>query len=499
METPRVSVADLLMGSARYYGNRTAMSDDDGRRKVSFRQWMEQSAQLAHALSDEGIKAGDQVGLAVRDGIDTIVTMVALWMLDAVVVTMDFRSRVDDLNRLAVAFDMNAIILDRSLPGATYPAIVLRDCVARASTKPVTPPKETRDGNHPAFISLTSGTTGEPLGLVMSHRALAIRLYSYGLEGPYPRETRYLNPLPLSFSASRHHTFGSLMRGTEVIFHPPTFGASELIEKINRLDIGFCLLVPSTLREMLQVVGETSTPVLPKLRELLVGGAGTPAADKLGAARYLTPTFTTAFSSSPVGTIAILSGADLLARPETEGRIFSVARIETVDADGNMVPPGEIGMIRLRTAGAIDGFYKDRRRETGDRIRDGWVYTGDLGSIDGDGFLMVRGRSSDMIIRGGANVFPAEVEGIIGTMDGIREVAVTGFADDKLGEEIAAFVVVAPGVTEAMLVAHTRASLPPDKRPRRFIFVDALPRNTNGKIVKRELRERLEAENKQPT
>ena len=124
-------------------------------------------------------------------------------------------------------------------------------------------------------------------------------------------------------------------------------------------------------------------------------------------------------------------------------------------------------------------------RAQGDKLKGGWAYTGDLAAVS-DNFLSIRGRSGDFIIRGGANVYPSEIEHAIMTLDGVRECAAIGFASAREGQEIAAFV-AGDGLTEDRLVRHCRATLSPDKRPRRFLFVDALPRNANGKVLRKEL------------
>jgi acyl-CoA synthetase (AMP-forming)/AMP-acid ligase II len=491
-QPPKATLADLVLGCANAFEDRIALSDEG--RKLSYRQLAEQAAQLAHVLHEDGVGPGDQVGVALRDGIDGVLVMTALWMLDAVVVLLDFRSRVDARNRLAESFDLLAVIEDRALPDAGYRQISLNDVEQRARLRPVTAPLATNVQTYPALISLSSGTTGDPIGMVTSHRALAVRTMAYGMAAPYPQNSRYLNVFPLSFTASYSHTLGSLLRGTEVIFYPPTFGASELIETIRRLEIGFFFAVPATVREMLVAVGETGQPALPSLKMLLASGAGVPAADKLLAARHLTPTFATVFSSTTTGTVSQLAGPDLLAHPETEGRVLPWIHAEIVSEQGQVLPRGETGALRVRSLGAGDGIYEDRDRAGGDRIRNGWGYTGDLGHIDRDGMLTISGRAADMIIRGGANVYPAEIEGVLARLNGVREVAVTGFAVEGLGDEIAAFVVAAPELTEGELMAYCRTQLLPDKRPRRFIFVDALPRNPNGKVLRRELREKIEKE-----
>jgi acyl-CoA synthetase (AMP-forming)/AMP-acid ligase II len=138
-------------------------------------------------------------------------------------------------------------------------------------------------------------------------------------------------------------------------------------------------------------------------------------------------------------------------------------------------------------------IYGTNTRASGDKLKEGWAYPGDIGSLDQGGFLRLLGRSSDLIIRGGVNVYPSEVEAAIAEQEGVREVAVVGFSKLPEGEEIAAIIVPSSNLTEAALVAHCRARLSPDKRPRKFVFVTELPRNANGKISRATLRQQLES------
>jgi acyl-CoA synthetase (AMP-forming)/AMP-acid ligase II len=163
-----------------------------------------------------------------------------------------------------------------------------------------------------------------------------------------------------------------------------------------------------------------------------------------------------------------------------------------VDEDDKVLPPGEAGVIRLRSPGMARSIYGGVTSGSGDSFKGGWAYPGDIGAFDDDGFLHLLGRTSDLIIRGGANVHPSEVELVIGEHEEVQDVAVVGFTKLPEGEEIAAFVVSSSNLSEAALDAHCRARLAPDKRPRRFVFVSDLPRNANGKILRTELRKRLD-------
>lgn len=490
---PSANLTDAMLALAGRLGDRVAVAQ--GSRSLSFFGLMAESAKLARALRSRGVGAGDQVGIALREGIDNTTSLFALWMLDAVAMPIDFRARAEERGRLAEEFDLAFIVEDRDLGAGAYPTIVWSaDFTELVARQPGTPPIEHRTGAHPATISLTSGTTGRPAGIVLGHSDL----YGRCRGGLMLRESASATPggraliaYPLSFSASRHHTLRQLLIGATVLFHPPTFGALELAERVRRENATFLFAVPATVSAMLDAVGEGEDPFLPTLETLYCGGSGMNAADKIRAWRRLTPGFLHCFSASLSGTVSILAGDDVLARPDTEGRVLPSVSVEVVDDGDRPVPTGEVGILRVRSVGMASQLYRGRDRVAGDRIRDDWAYTGDLARLSADGFLTVVGRTSDLIIRGGANVHPGEVEAAISRRHGVRDVAVVGYPDPALGEEIAAFVVTDGTIGEPELAAHCRVELQPDKRPRRFILVDALPRNANGKVLRTDLRTRL--------
>lgn len=488
-----LSLADTVLRLASRYGDRTALVQ--GARNLSYEGLAAASARLAHAFRFRGVATGDQVGIALRDSTDYLTTLFALWMIDAVAVPIDFRTRAEERARLAEEFDLAFILEDRDLGGGTYSSLVwdgeFAELIARQSA---TAPDRDPTAGYPAAISLTSGTTGRPAGVVMSHgdligRCLGGLVPVDGVDGS--KGGRFLNAYPLSFSASRHHSLRQLMQGATILFHPPTFGALELAERVRKENITFLFAVPATVAAMLDAVGGGDEPYLPMLETLYCGGSGMSAEDKLRAYRRLTPGFLHCFSASLSGTVSILAGEDVLKRPDTEGRVLPSVSVEIVDEEDRQVPLGEVGILRVRSVGMASHLYQGRDRATGDRIRNDWAYTGDLARLSEDGFLTVVGRTSDLIIRGGANVHPGEVEAAISRRAGVRDVAVVGYPDPTLGEEIAAFVVTDGSIGESDLDAHCRIELQPDKRPRRFIFLDALPRNANGKILRTELRTSL--------
>jgi long-chain acyl-CoA synthetase len=444
----------------------------------------------AHELRLRGVVAGTKVGIGIRDNAETVVLMIALWMLGATAVPLDFRTSTAEKSLLAGEFGLMTIIEDRRLPATDYDPILIgpswADLIAHHDKSPIWRGEESSVAA--ALISLTSGTTGRPLGIVLDHERA---LFRSTLDFAQRFGTSLLNPLPLSFSASRTHTFAALFRGSAVHFYPVLFSAKDLAEAIGVSEVTSVCTVPTIVRNLLELAGERSAPLFGKVAFYCFGAPMSPE-EKLQAKRVLCNNFALEYGSSIGGRISSLSGSNLEAQPDSVGRALPCVVLQIVDADENVLPSGESGVIRFRSPGMARTICGESARASGDKLKGGWAYPGDIGAVDDDGFLRLLGRSSDLIIRGGANVHPSEVEAVIAEHEGVREVAVVGFTKMPEGEEIAAFVVPSRNLTEAALMAHCRTRLAPDKRPRKLVLVTELPRNPNGKIRRAELRQRLE-------
>jgi long-chain acyl-CoA synthetase len=481
-----VNLADVFVGMASRWPDRRASISQQ--HTLSYAQLAARAAQAARELRSRGVVAGANVGIGLRDNAESLVLMIALWMLGATAVPMDFRANGPEKNLLAKEFSLAAIIEDRQPPGAEYESIVVNpswgETLAKHDDSPVF---SGEDGMGPAFISLTSGTTGRPKGIIIDHERMLLRsiLDAERLEGPL------LNPLPMSFSASRTHVFSALFQGSGVYFYPLLFSAQQLGDTLLAGEAKSLCAVPTIVRNMFDLLGDNSTPAFPNLEALYCFGAPMAPAEKVRARRSLCANFVQVYGATICGRISALSGPEIETRSDTLGHVLPHVLLQIVDADDNVVPPGEPGTIRLRSPGMARSIYGAGTGGSGDSFKGGWAYPGDLGTLDADGFLQLLGRTSDLIIRGGANVHPAEVELVIGECEGVQEVAVVGFTKLPEGEEIAAFV-VSPSLTEAALDAHCRTRLAPDKRPRKFVLVADLPRNANGKVLRLELRKRLE-------
>jgi long-chain acyl-CoA synthetase len=485
-----LNLSDVFVGVANRWRERLAIVSP--RRRLSYADLIAVAAQSARELRNRGIGPGTNVGIATHESADYLILMIAIWMLDATAVPIDFRSRPSERSELKDEFNLFAILEDRhSSASRTYESVIVDDAWYDSIAAYNAEPLFVSPRSAPAIISLTSGTTGKPAGIVLDHERLLLQL-SITIAEEIDPGPRMLSALPVSFAATRNRTLNRLLNGATVYFLPPLFSTEEFAEAIQATSATFVFAVPTIIRSLLELYGDRATPAFATVQALGSGGAPIAPDEKRHARTALSPHYFEEYGSSICGVISTLYGADIEARPETVGRVRPHIVAQIVDNEDVVVRPGDSGYIRVRSPGMARCIYGDESRNTGDRIKDGWIYTGDIGVLDVDQFLQVIGRSSEVIIRAGSNVHPSEIESVILKYPGVRETVATGYSQPREGEDIAVFVITDPGVTETALVAHCRAHLTPDRRPRKIIFVSELPRNANGKILRTDLRKRLE-------
>ena len=484
-----VNLADVFVGMADRWRDRPAVISTS--LTLSYTGLAARAAQTARELRARGIAAETNVGIALRDNAETLVLMIALWMLGATAVPMDFRANAAERSQLAKEFDLTAIVADRGIEASGYEHIQIDaawgELIARHDAAPIFPGEKQAAA---AFISLTSGTTGRPKGIVIDHERMLLRS---AFDASERLSGAMLDPLPLSFSASRTHAFAALLQGWPVNFYPVLFSAQQLADTLRSGEVKSLCAVPTVIRNLFELIGEPPSPAFSELDAIFCFGAPMAPAEKIRAKRTLCDNFVQVYGATTCGRISTLSGADLEAHPDSLGRVLPHIVMQMVDEEDRPLPAGEPGIIRLRCPGMAQRVYGASGMSAGDGFKDGWAYPGDIGAIDAHGLLHLLGRTSDVIIRGGANVHPSEVERVIEECEGVADVAVVGFTKLPEGEEIAAFIVRSRELTEAALDAHCRTRLAPDKRPRKFVFVPDLPRNANGKVLRTELRKQLEA------
>jgi acyl-CoA synthetase (AMP-forming)/AMP-acid ligase II len=352
-----------------------------------------------------------------------------------------------------------------------------------------------------AWLFYTSGTTGRPKGAMLTHRNLAFMSLAYhaDIERIGPGDTM-LHAAPLSHGAGLYGLPHLLAGGHQVVL--PGFDPDEVLAAFERHAAVSMFAAPTMVTRLLQAAGRA--PRCPGLRTIVYGGGPMYVADLRAALDALGPRLYQLYGQgeSPM-TIAGLPIADHvgdgspahLARLASCGIARTCVELRVVGEDGRPVPTGEPGEVVTRSDCTMAGYWRNPAA-TAAAIRDGWLWTGDVGSLDERGYLTLRDRSKDMIISGGTNIYPREVEEVLLRDPAVLECSVVGRPHPDWGEEVIAFVVARPG---AVVDRHALDALCLDnvarfKRPRAYRLVDALPKNAYGKVLKTALRERLRAE-----
>jgi len=459
-----------------------ALVDED--RTLTYGELAELVWRTAGHLSTLGVRRSDYVGLCLKDDWQHVVAMLAIARLGATFVQVDWRARPMEKARIANAFEWKlALVMPGGDIGANCPNVPV-DAAWRKDVSAATPPTRVPDDWNDAIAVLaSSGTTGLPKFTLATHLQFYLRLACHCELMPSIRPHRYLSTFSISFSAGRVACLLHLFHGNTIILYPSIFTASEFMEAVSRHRVTAAHLAPSTLRQLL-TLAEIDKPLLPGLGLLLGAGAPLFADEKQHAVRKLTPNFHEIYAATALGPISVLRPNDIAKCADSVGRPFPLVDVEIVDENDRPVLAGETGRLRCRGPALTSPILGDAA--AGD-FRDGWHYPGELAALDPSGYLHLHGRTSEVIFRGGAKIFPTEVEAVLQAHESVAEAAVVARASSGNEQELVAYVIAAAPVASGQLLAHCRRRLTPYKVPREIHIVSELPRNASGKLDKRAL------------
>lgn len=479
-----MNLADLLARYARTQPDAAALID--GERTITWAALHALVHRSASHLRELGVRPGDRVGLNLKDHADHVVAMLAAARMGAAFVPVDWRARPAEKAHLAEAFDLRLALNDPATSAVPdRPGVVLDDDWHAAARRAPADPDFPSDGDAELFIAVSSGTTGAPKGAPASHSMFLHRIAKYTCSYGPMHGHRYLSVQPLCYAAGWFHLFIVMAGGSTVILRPPLFTAEEYVANVARYEATFAFLVPTVLRWLLKLPARDG-PLLPSLRVLVAAADVMHPDEKRAVLRRVSPHFHESYSTSATGTISILKPWEIEARADSVGYPNLMTEVQIVDAAHEPLPPGATGRLRVRGPGVATRYYGDPEAEARD-FRDGWYYTGELAARDDAGYLYIKGRASNMILRGGVNIYPEELEPVIEQHPRVAAAAVLGEAHAELGQEVVAVVVPAAPLEERELLAHCRRLLAPHKVPSRIVLVDDLPRNPAGKIRRAEL------------
>jgi long-chain acyl-CoA synthetase len=452
------------------------------------------AAAVAGALRRE-LAPGDRVAIAMKNDPEYLVALYGIWWagLAAVPVNAKLHAR-----------EIDFIVADS---GARHVIAAPRD-LARLSKGPPIAPAEALPGAL-AWLFYTSGTTGRPKGAMLSHRNLAQMTYSYFADvDAVGAAGRLLHAAPLSHGSGLYN-FTHLVKGAaQVVPESGGFDEAEVLDLLEaHADVSF-FAAPTIVKRLADAAiaaGARATG----LQTIVYGGGPMYLADLERATQAFGPRLAQIYGQgeSPM-TITALSQAHHAdaSHPRHRARLASVGiphsavRVSLRDPEGREVPAGDVGEVCVRGDVVMSGYWNNPEG-TAAALRDGWLWTGDLGSFDADGFLTLKDRSKDLIVSGGSNIYPREVEEVLVRHPAVAEASVVGKPDPEWGESVVAFIVARGGgqEPERAIIRTELDRLCLDhiarfKRPREYRFVEQLPKNNYGKVVKSELRATMAAE-----
>jgi len=513
-----LTVADVVAAQARLQPAKIGARDS--RRALTFAQWHERASRLANALAGLGLAKGDRVAILAHNAVEWMEIYVGLAAAGFVAVPINFRLVSPEIAYIAQHCEARAFIaqddlVDRVEPIRAELGIVAGGFIhfgaerapagwhsyeallARAS--PAAPDLSVAPEDTWALM-YTSGTTGRPKGAIRNHAGSALIALVSALDMGFTAHDTGLFVMPMCHANSLYFSFTFTYLGaTCVIDDRRSFDPEHLLATLAAAGVTFTSLVP-THYIMMQGVSEAvkRRHDVGRVSKLMISSAPARRETKLGIMeQFPNSQLFELYGSTEAGWVTLLRPHEQLTKLGSVGLEWTgTGPVKLIGADGNEAPDGEVGELYSRTPYVFDGYWKNPEK-TAEAFRGAWCSVGDMARRDAEGYYHLVDRKSNMIISGGENVYPSEVERLLGTHPAIQDVAVIGVPHDKWGEAVHAVVVRHAGnaATEMEILEWCKERIAGYKRPRSITFIEEaeMPRTATGKILHRTLRERVAA------
>lgn len=508
----------MLNNLGLFLGKRAFLSPDveayvesDGSLRLTYAELDDRCNQLANAFVAAGIEKGERVALLLMNSSEFMESFFALAKIGAVVVPLNWRLVADELEfilkdsgakRLIFDDDFITTVTELQSRGEKTDiqqwlqvarpnevAAFAEDYRGFRDAQPANEPEVTAANDDMLYIMYTSGTTGLPKGVVHTHHTSIWGLMTIAATATYYSPERYMATLPMFHVGALTPLAVNVYKGvTSIVMR--SFDPAAVWQVVEREKVTSGLFVPAMLNFMLQVP-DFERFDRSSLRWIMTGAAPVP------------PALATIYSDMGIellqvygltescGPACLMDAKNSLLRPESTGKAFFHTDVKVVNESGETCAPGEAGEVLVRGEHIMKEYW-NRPEATAETLIDGWLHTGDVATMDEEGFVSIQDRMKDMIISGGENVYPAEIEAVLSGHPGIVEAAVIGQQSERWGESPLAIVVKGDeALTTDDVLGYCQGKLARFKQPQIVEFVSQIPRNPSGKILKRVLREQF--------
>lgn len=500
-----MNLVELADEHYRKYGEQETLIFED--RTYTNLQLLQYANRMGNALKGLGLKMGDRVMVMLPNCPEVLISYQGILRAGGVIVPVitwaGEREKIHILrnseSRFLITDQAQAKKLERFLPTLEHLQRILLvggepltdavDLWELIRLSPETSPNTEIDEYDLAVILYTAGTTGEPKGVMLSHRNLCSNVLNSTFLTEFQPDDVMLHALPLS------HSYGLTVMNACYLFRHKNvlmrrFQAEEAFRLIEKYRVTRFSGSPAMFALMLHSPAADRYD-LSSLRSCGSGSAPLPLEVLTGFQEKFGCPILEGYGLSEAAPVVTRHRPDMPQKPGSVGLPIPGVEVRIVDEEDRDVPVGEVGELIVRGPNVSPGYFR-MPEETGRTFRNGWLYTGDMAKMDEDGYIYIVDRKKDLIIRGGLNIYPYEVEDVLYEHPAVEDAAVIGVPDPIMGEEVKAFVVLKPGyyLTEGALIEYCRRTLGRFKSPRYIEFIEAIPRSAVGKVLKQELKKR---------
>jgi acyl-CoA synthetase (AMP-forming)/AMP-acid ligase II len=512
-----LNLGQNLKVNAKKFPNTVALKDRE--RSYTYPQANQRVNKLAHSLLSLGLSKGDKVAVLLENSIEIVEVFLATAKTGIIIVPINFRLVGSEVAYIVENSDANALIVHDEFTATVDPI--------RANLKNIAADKyivvgrnvegyrpyeafiENAPGSEPEIevrpadkwiLIYTSGTTGRPKGVVRSHESHIAFYLINAADFGFNEHDVCLNVMPICHINSTFFTFTFIYLGGSAYIHPArSFKPEEILKIVEQEKITFISLIPTHYNLILNASREAKKHDVSSIRKLLCSSAPVRKSMKLAIMDFFPGVeLYEAYGSTEAGIVTVLKPEYQLKKLGSIGfETLGTEFIKILDHNGKNVGVGEVGELHSKGPMLFDEYYK-LPEKTAASFKNGWFSAGDMATRDEEGFYQIVDRKDNMIITGGENVYPSEIEEVIGSHECVFDCAIVGLPDDKWGEKVAAVVVRKPGLDESKINEDTirqccQSQMAGFKRPKEIIFIDEddMPRTPTGKILHRKLREKF--------